>query len=335
MSKIIQINNRLATDETTGFGTNNAMYGRRFMNKDGRPNIRLSGIHFLESLSPYHYLIQMSRWKFLTFIFSFFILFNLLFACLYLLLGIEHLSGITAYTPAQKFIEAFFFSAQTFTTVGYGRINPTGYSTSFLASLEAFSGLLFFALATGLFYARFAQPKAYLRFSNNTLIAPFKDGLALMYRMAPYKNNYLTDTEVTLTLAVVVNDNGRLVNRFYPLELEYSKVNALSLAWTVVHPINERSPLYDWTEDDFKNTSYELHVYVKAFDDVFSNQVVVRTSYAKEEFVCGGKFIPMYRRSENGETTILELDKLSSFEKTDVKARLNKGPVDSTQKSGQ
>jgi len=335
MSKIIQINNRVATDETTGFGSNNAMYGRRFLNKDGRPNIKLSGIRFLESLSPYHYLIQLSRWQFLTFIFFFFILFNLLFACLYLLLGIEHLGGITANTPTQKFIEAFFFSAQTFTTVGYGRINPTGYATSLMASLEAFSGLLFFALATGLFYARFAQPKAYLRFSNNTLIAPFKDGLALMCRMAPYKKNYLTDTEVTLTLAVVVNDNGRMVNRFYPLELEYGRVNALSLAWTVVHPINERSPLYGWTDDDFKNTLFELHVYVKAFDDIFSNQVVVRTSYSREEFVCGAKFVPMYRRSDDGETTILELDKLGTYEKVDVKARMNKNSDEFTQESGQ
>lgn len=324
MSKIIQINTRLATDETTGFGSNNAMYGRRFMNKDGRPNIRPSGIRFFERLGPYHTLIQMSRWQFLGFIFLFFLFFNLLFACLYLLLGINHLSGIVAVTPLEKFIEAFFFSAQTFTTVGYGRINPTGYTTSFLASLEAFSGLLFFALATGLFYARFARPQAYLRFSANVLIAPFKEGLGLMYRMAPYKGNYLTDAEVTLTLALVVSENGRLVNRFYPLSLEYNKVNALTLSWTVVHPIDERSPLYNWHEDDYKNSSFELLVYVKAFDDIYSNTVVARTSYSKEEFVCGGKFLPMYHRSENGETTMLELDKLNAFEKVDVKPIMNK-----------
>jgi inward rectifier potassium channel len=320
----MKMNTRLPTDETTGFGSNNAMYGGRLVNKNGRTNIKKTGIRFWESISVYHTLLQISRWKFLMLIFLFFLMFNLVFACVYLWIGIQHLSGMVAITPAQKFIEAFFFSAQTFTTVGYGRISPTGYMTSFVASLEAFAGLLFFAIATGLFYARFSRPQSFIRFSHHALIAPYKEGIALMCRMVPYKNNRLTDAQVTLTLAMVENESGKMVNRFYPLPLEIPRINALSLSWTLVHTIDEKSPLYGWREEDFKTQKYEILLYANAFDETFSSTVVCRTSYASEEVYVGGKFIPMYHRSGTGESTIVEMDKLHSFEEVDISAHLPK-----------
>src|SRR5581483_3314584 len=309
-------------DESTGFGSNTSLYGGRLVNKNGRPNIKKTGIQFLEQLSLYHTLIQMSRWKFLIFIFLFFMLFNLAFATVYLLIGIEHLSGMVALTRSQKFLEAFFFSAQTFTTVGYGRINPTGYLTSFIASLEAFSGLLFFAIATGVFYARFSRPKSYLKFSHHALISPYKEGIALMCRMVTFKNNSLTDAQVRLTLAMAVEENGKTVNRFYQLPLEIPRINALSLSWTLVHPIDENSPLFGWREEDFKNQKYEILLYANAYDDAFSSTVVCRTSYTNHEIILGGKFVPMYHRSHSGESTIVEMDKLHVFEEADISAHL-------------
>ncbi len=102
----------------------------------------------------------MPTWKFIAFIFLFFGLTNLVFACLYLTIGIDHLGGMVAGSNAEKFGEAFFFSAQTFTTVGYGRINPIGFNASLTASLEALIGLMSFALVTGLLYGRFAPPQS-------------------------------------------------------------------------------------------------------------------------------------------------------------------------------
>src|SRR5688572_6999188 len=106
MSKTIKINTKVTTDETTGFGTNNAMYGGRLVNKDGRANIHRTGIRFFESLSWYHTLIEIKWWKFLIFIFLFFLLFNVVFAGIYLLIGIQHLSGMVAVTNAEKVLEA-------------------------------------------------------------------------------------------------------------------------------------------------------------------------------------------------------------------------------------
>jgi len=309
---------KAAADETTGFGTNSSLFGDRLIKKDGRPNLSKTGLPFFERLSWYHTLIELSTSRFLLVILFVFLFFNLLFALFYFFIGVDHLGGMIATTKTEQFIEAYFFSAQTFTTVGYGRINPTGYLTSMVAAIEAFSGLLFFAIATGLFYARFSRPQAFIRFSDKALLTPFKGGIAFMFRMVPYKNNALTDAEVKVTIGMVVNENGNDMIRFYPMELEISRINALTLSWTIVHPINEKSPLHNLSKEDLIRTRAEVLVYLKAFDDTFSNTVVARSSYTAEELIVGAKFLPMYHRSMQGKYTVLEIDKLNTFEKADL-----------------
>lgn len=318
MSLIRKLNTKAKTEINTGFGVNSADYGGRFVNKSGQANIQKRGIPFLERISWYHTLLAMSRWKFLFIIFAFFIFINLVFATVYYFMGVEHLYGMKTGDGLQEFGEAFFFSTQTFTTVGYGRISPSGFGTSAIAAFEALLGLLTFSLATGLFYGRFAKPKAYLKFSYNAIIAPYKDITALMLRIAPFKNATLTDAEAKITLGMAVEENGRVVNKFFPLELEYDRVNALNLSWTIVHPITESSPLYRFNVSDFANTSGEILVFFKAFDDMFSNTVVARSSYTFREVVVGAKFIPMYHRDEEHNRTVLDLEKLNSFVEADI-----------------
>ena len=117
---------------------------------------------------------------------------------------------------------------------------------------------------------------------------------------------------------MAVEDNGKIANKFFPLELEYAKVNALTLSWTIVHPITEDSPLYKFSKEDFENTRGEMLVFIKAFDDMFSNTVVTRSSYTFKEIVYGAKFIPMYHRNEDADATILDLEKLNSFIEADI-----------------
>jgi inward rectifier potassium channel len=318
MAFLKKINSKAKAVINSGYGTNNSSYGGRFINKDGMPNVEKKGISFFERTSWFHTLLQMSITHFFIIILLFYILINLLFACIYLAIGVEHLGGMNATTNLEKFGEAYFFSAQTFTTVGYGRINPTGFITSAIAAIEALVGLLSFAIATGLLYGRFSKPQAYLRFSKNALLAPYKDGLAIMLRIVPYKNINLTDAEAKLSVGLMLEENGKITNKFFLLDLEYSQVNSLTLSWTIVHPITEVSPFYKFSMDDFKNISGEILVFVKAFDDMFSNTVVARSSYTLNEIVLGAKFNPVYYRSEDSHKTILDISKLNSYDEVDI-----------------
>ena len=318
MALLRKISSKAKTEINTGFGVNSSDYGGRFVNKDGNANIEKHGLGFFEKISWYHSMLALPRWKFFATIFIFFIAINFLFAFIYYAIGIDHLNGMVAGTTSEKLAEAFFFSCQTFTTVGYGRINPVGYSTSAMAAFEALLGLLSFALVTGLLYGRFSRPKAYLRFSDNALIAPYQGITALMFRVAPYKNNTLLDADAKVNLAMSIEEDGKMVNKFFPLSLEFSTVTALTLSWTIVHPITESSPLYKFTEEDFKNTKGEILIFLKTFDDMFSSTVVARTSYIFSEIIFGAKFKPMFKNSDDNKKTILHLDKLNSFSAEDI-----------------
>ena len=315
MDLLKKINSKAKTDLNTGFGTNPSSYGGRFINKDGSANIQKRGLTFLDRISWYHTMLAMPRWKFLGILFAFYIGVNFIFACIYFGIGVQYLDGIaTTGSEWVKFGKAYFFSAQTFTTVGYGHISPNGFLTSALAAAEALIGLLSFAIATGLFFGRFSKPTAFLKFSHNALIAPYGDGgRALMIRMTPYKNTNFTDAEAKMTLGMIIEENGKTVNRFYSLDLELAKVNSLSLSWTLVHPITENSPLYQFTEHDFESVDGEVIVFVKTFDEMFSTTVAATTSYTFSEVVYGAKFEMMYSDSEDDSRTILHLNKLNSF----------------------
>lgn len=316
MSLLRKINNKAETDQNSGFGTNANSYGGRFVNKNGTPNIEKRGMHLLRRISWYHTMIDMPNWKFMLILFTFYIVINFVFAVIYYAIGIEHLDGIAqSQSIWTQFGQAYFFSAQTFTTVGYGHISPTGFLTSALSAAEALIGLLSFAIATGLFFGRFSKPTAFLKFSHNALISPYKSGKALMIRLVPFKNTNFTDAKAKVTLGMTVEENGVMTNKFYNLDLELDRINALSLSWTLVHPITENSLLYNFTEEDFRKIHGEILVFITTFDDMFSNTVAARTSYTFNEITYGAKFKTMYNRSKDGSKTILHLDLLNSFER--------------------
>jgi len=315
MSLSKKIDPLLKTNNDTGFGTNAANVGGRFINRDGTFNIRKEGLTRLERYSIFHHMLTLPRWRFATVIFVFYLSINLVFAILYLVIGMDQLTGVIASTPWGKFKEAYFFSTETFTTVGYGRVNPTGDGANVVAAIEAMLGFLSFALATGLMYGRFSRPHAFLVFSNFALIGPYKDGTGLMFRFAPYKDNHaLTDVEIRVNIGLQVQmENGTAEYRYYDLLLERNRVESLPMNWTVVHPIDEQSPLRGFSWEDMKAADVEIYVLIRGFDDVYSNFVQQRTSYTYQEIKFNGKFVPMYRESDDGKTTILELHKLNEY----------------------
>lgn len=230
----------------------------------------------------------------------------LAFAGLYLAMGVENLSG------AKSAAEAFFFSVQTFTTVGYGHIAPASLLASSIAAVEAMSGILSLAVATGLIYARFSRPSAHLRFSEKALIAPFQGGRALMFRLANRRPNVLMELEAQVLMMTVGEVDGVKKRRYAQLALERPNIYFMPLAWTVVHPVDERSPLWGMTLEDLRNVQAEFLVLIKAFDDTFSQTVHGRYSYTPDELAWGARFEPAFRVEADG-AMVLELEKLSSY----------------------
>jgi len=304
----------LKSNADTGFGTSADTQGGRFINKDGSYNVIKRGIPFYERISFFYKMLTMPAWNFLLYLVIFYTSINFLFAVIYLSLPDAEFTGVLPGGFIHHFFELFFFSIQTFTTVGYGRINPDGYTAGAFASIEALTGLSSFALITGIMYGRFSRPRAYLRFSKHALIAPYRDKTGLMFRFVSYKENHtLSNVDVIVTFGITEADTKQF--RFYTLPLERNRIDSLPMNWTIVHPIDEDSPLYGFTEEDLHSTDAEVYVLVRGFDDVFSNTVLQRTSYRYNEIVFNAKFDKMFYENEDDTTTIVEVNKLSNYKK--------------------
>jgi inward rectifier potassium channel len=272
-----------------GLDTKDQTNGYRSLNKDGTFKIQKINVPLTERINIFHWLITMSWSRFLVVVLIFYFLVNLIFASIYVAIGVENLTGVYATTPLQKFLEAFFFSAQTMTTLGYGRVAPLGFLANTFAAVESMLGLLAFALATGMVYGRFSKPSAKFIYSNNAVIAPYQDINGFMFRVANPLNNQLIEVEATLTLSMH-RPNSQLRD-FYLLELERPKVVFMPTMWTIVHPITSSSPLYKMTIQDYHEKDLEFIIMLKAFDESFSQTVYSRSSYKANEINWGQKFV--------------------------------------------
>lgn len=284
----------------------------RIMNEDGTFNIERIGT-VTGYKDVYKYLIDMSSMTFISFLVVTFLLLNCVFALFYLLIGVDDLNGIT---PDQNpFFAAFYFSAQTFTTVGYGAISPKGNLSSLVAALEAFVGLVAFAIATGLIYGRFSKPSAKIAFSHSILLAKHKDGLALMFKMVNLRNSVLLNTKVHVMVSMVRKnaDSSAFLRNYYNLPLELDFVRFFPLTWTLVHPITEESPLYGMSLEEIHNHESEVLILVEAFDETFSQMVIQKHSYARHQWKDKKRFKRNFNSNEEGKI-ILNIHDLHELE---------------------
>jgi inward rectifier potassium channel len=287
--------------------------GTRIINHDGTFNVKRTGIPGLQAFSVYHWLISMSWTRFFLTVIGSYIFINLLFACIYFLIGGNELEGIKVTNNFEVFLNDFFFSAQTFTSLGYGRINPMGYAANFVASFEALLGLLSLALATGLLYGRFSRPLAKIVYSENAIIAPFKGVNALQLRIAnKRKDHQIIDAEVNLMMSYLQGN----VRRFHNLHLEYNTINFFLATWTVNHPIDEESPLYGLNAEQLNEIDAEILVLFRGFDDVFSQTVVSRSSYKVDDIVWGAKFVNVYVHHDD--RVEVDLSKINEIERVEL-----------------
>jgi inward rectifier potassium channel len=289
---------------------------RRAIRKDGEFNVHRHGTTWRD-VHPYLFFITKSWTTFFSLMFASFIAVNLLFALTYYWIGIEHLQGAEAPTAWGRFLNAFFFSSQTMTTVGYGALVPRSALANLIASIEAMLGLMWFAIVTGFLVGRVSRPSARMGFSKYMLIAPYQDGTSLQFRVVNRSMSNLMEVEASMLLMTVEMVDGQLRRKFDKLELEREGVLFLALMWTIVHPIDSGSPLYGKTAADLERMQAEVLILIKGMDDTFSQVVHARYSYRYDEMVWGAQFAPGFDIDEKGRIR-LEVDRVSDIIKVNV-----------------
>jgi inward rectifier potassium channel len=229
------------------------------------------------------------------------------------LIGIDQISGLSGLNGWSKFLQVYYFSFQTFTTLGYGSISPSGDLSGFIASIEPMVGLISFAIVTGLLYGRFSRPTARFRYIKNAIIAPYQDGWSFQFRIANRRQIQLIELEAKLMLVFSETTNGNKQRKFFNFNLELNKLSFLPINWTLVHPMDENSPLFNKTPEELQKSDLEFLILIKGFDDTFSQVVHSRHSYIFHEIIWGAKFVRPFYSDEDG-TTILDADLLDKYD---------------------
>jgi len=303
-------------DRDLGFGSVVAEASRqRFLNRDGSFNVQRSGLTVVRSLNLYHYLLSMSWSAFLGLVLLLFFVSNLIFGTVYAVLGPAALIDTSGAPFASLFVTGFFFSVQTFATIGYGTIHPVGIVPNLVVTVESYYSLLANALVTGLVFARFARPTAKIVLSTVAVIAPYKDITAFMFRIVNGRNNQLIEVKAQVIAARIKNGDDKIARKFDVLDLERKSVTFFPLTWTIVHPIDENSPLFGLSERDLQNSDAEFLILLTATDETFATTVHQRSSYKPSEVRYGYKFVSIYNEMKTGEPISIDIRKLSEVEK--------------------
>lgn len=283
---------------------------RRAINKDGSFNVARRGTRWRD-IHPYLHLISMPWPSFLALLFASYLAVNTVFAVIYFALGPGHLQGADSTDPLARFLNGFFFSAHTLTTVGYGNIAPIALTSNIVAVIEAWTGLLGFALATGILFGRFSRPSARIGYSDLALIAPYEGRTSLQFRIVNRRPNALMEMEATVILMMVEGGPGNQKRAFQGLPLERDTIDFLPLTWTIVHPIDESSPLFGRTQEDLRRSQAEVLILIKGFDETFAQIVHSRYSYRFDEIAWDARFTPAFELDETGHM-VLNIDKVGN-----------------------
>lgn len=298
-----------------GFGYSSTEKEKSFINDDGTSNI----IHVNRPKSIddlYTYLITISWLHFFILVLVGFVLVNSIFALIYLLIGIETITP-SAHNIWVDFLNSFFFSAQTITTVGYGGLSPIGLVAGIISSFQALIGLLSFSFITGLLYGRFSKPKSSVVFSEAIILRKFEKERALMFRLMSKRKQIMIEPEIKVTLSVSEKEkNGEYKRAFFQLKLERDAITYLPTMWTIVHKINSDSPFFEYSNEEIKKLNAKLYILFQNHEDSFSQKVYQIFSYDFKKLVLNHQFKKSTTFDQDGypvldHSLLNELEKIS------------------------
>ncbi len=230
----------------------------------------------------------------------FYLAINVIFANAYLTTG----DGIANAQPG-SFRDAFFFSVQTMSTIGYGAMYPETFYAQILVTIEVLVGLILVAMVTGLIFVRFSQPTARIIFSNVAVICPFNGVPTLMLRIANKRDNRIIEARIQVSLLKnEISTEAIELRRVYNLQLLRSESPSFRLSWLVMHPIDENSPLYGETAASLLDMDLEIIVILTGLDETFSQTIHARHVYNTYDFRWGMRFVDILSKTDTGKYTI-------------------------------
>jgi inward rectifier potassium channel len=250
----------------------------------------------------YHWLLTLSWVKFGAFIFASYLAVNFVFALIYFTGG-----GVAEMQP-HSFSDAYFFSVETLSTVGYGHMYPDGLFGHLVATLEIMIGLFGVAVVTGLIFVRFSRPAPGVVFSDSLVWRPFDGRPSLMFRVANIRHQAMAEAEFRfMVLREHISKEGEDVVRFVPLQLEVERLIAFPAAVTIRHLIDEKSPLYGLGPADFERQRMRFLASVVCIDTVIPASVQSQKYYTWRDVQFGRRFVEIYT-SEEDEEDLLTVD---------------------------
>ncbi len=234
----------------------------------------------------YHAMLTVPWLVFLLGIAGFFISLNIVFALLYM----ADANGIENARPG-NFWDAFLFSVQTIASIGYGKLSPQSNYVNAVVVAEAFAGILNVALITGAVFARFSRPTARVLFSNVAVVTLFDGTPTLMFRAANQRGNQILDANITLSFArQATSPEGIVMRRFEELKLVRARTPLFALSWTVMHRIDETSPLHGVTRESLCEDQGELIVLLSGTDETLSEMIYARYAYSPHHILWDRRF---------------------------------------------
>lgn len=277
-------------DTDTKIGTPQFMAGRLSYTggrRDRRTRPVVRGQDGSQWKDIYHFILTVPWSVFFLMMAALYLAINTIFAGLYLLSP----HGILHEHP-NSFLDAFFFSVQTFGSIGYGVLAPSSNYVNFMVSFESFVSLMYAAIATGLLFARFSRPFARVVFSNVAVITPFDGMPTLMFRAANQRANQILDAMATVSLArQMTTQEGITMRRFEELKLVRARSPLFSLSWTIMHRIDETSPLYGASIDTLYDGEIEIIVLLSGMDETLSQVIYARQAYGAEDILFDRRFV--------------------------------------------
>jgi inward rectifier potassium channel len=248
----------------------------------------------------YHWILSLSWPQFAGLLSGAYLALNVIFAVLY-----EFAGDSIAEMPPGSFSAAFFFSVQTLATVGYGHMYPTTLYGNILTTVEIMVGMFGLAVMTGLIFVRFSRPSARIEFTRNVVIGPFNGRPTLMLRVANLRHHSMADAEFRV---MFMRDEeiieGGTFRRFYSLKLHFDRLITFPIALTLLHTIDEESPLYGMTAESLQATDARLVASVVGIETVIQAAVQSQKDYSWRDIRFGERFVEIYTDTGEGRLTV-------------------------------